>query len=165
MKDSARILDATAGNRCMWRTKEHPLVLWIDIEPDLNTKPDMMVDCTSTPFENEQFHTIFFDPPHEWGRKKNTGIFTTPSKNIADEKWPQWKRPNPRYYGTDKYPNKKEFLKFIDGAQSEFYRILSNDGCLWIKWNERKIKLNELLSRFQMNWHIMLRIPGIKHGE
>ena len=82
-----RVLDSTAGNRSMWKTKESEYVLWIDIEPELSTKPDILMDCTKTDFDNERFHTIFFDPPHNYGHTKNSGVHQTPSQVFMKEKW------------------------------------------------------------------------------
>ena len=70
------ILDATAGNRTMWKVKENPQILFCDIEPELEIKPDKIVDCRKTDFNDKSFHTIFFDPPHEWGRKHLSSIYT-----------------------------------------------------------------------------------------
>ena len=89
MKDNARILDATAGNRTIWKTKESPYIIWIDIEPDLAFQPDIIMDSTNTTFDDDYFNTIFFDPPPFYGRKNNKTIFSTPSKEVFDETWPQ----------------------------------------------------------------------------
>lgn len=166
VKQEAKILDATAGNRCMWKTRQDNRILWIDIEPELNTPPDRLLDCRNTDYPDEYFYGIFFDPPHEYGREKNTTIFTTPSKKIADEKWPDYPRPNPRYYGADKYATKDDLIKFISDAQLEFNRILNTQhGMLWLKWNERRIKLSDILAEFSERWLVMLKICVERAGE
>ena len=164
MKDEARILDATAGNRFIWKTKETPFIIWGDIEPDLEYKPDQIIDCTQTDFPDKYFHTIFFDPPHSWGREKNAGIFTTPSKKVSDEKWPSHKRTRPRYYGLDKFKSKTALLGFINKAQKEFYRILQDGGALWFKWCEIHSTSEAILPIFQ-NWVEMLRINASPIGR
>jgi len=58
-----RILDATAANRCMWTTKDSEYIIYIDIEPELNTAPDILMSCRHTGFLDSYFHTILFDPP------------------------------------------------------------------------------------------------------
>ena len=160
MKPKARILDATAGNRSIWKTKESSYVIWIDIEKELEFKPDRFLDCTQTDFPNNYFHTIVFDPPHLFGVKKNTTIFSTPSKERSDKNWPQHKRRYPRYYGSDKYKTKTDLLNFVYRSQKEFYRIIMCGGLLWIKWNECIISFNEVLALFK-NWNFMMIHYGI----
>jgi len=74
-------------------------------------------------------------------------------------KYPQYKRPNPRYYGADKYKTEEELLQFIEDAGREFYRILDDGGCLWLKWNEGRIKLSKVLLKLE-GWKTMLKIPA-----
>jgi len=58
------ILDATAGNRKMWRKKDYLDIIYLDIEKGLEVKPTIIADNTQTPFKDKTFHTIFYDPPH-----------------------------------------------------------------------------------------------------
>ena len=83
------VLDAAAGNRTIWTVKNDPRVLFIDVEPDLDIPADRLLDCTCTGFPDKSFHHIIFDPPHEFGRDKNSTIYTTPSRGVHDAKWPQ----------------------------------------------------------------------------
>jgi len=157
VKESATILDATAGNRMMWRTKEDSRILWIDIEPDLTITPDILLDCTDTKFEEKRFNLIVFDPPHIVGGRKYGSVFSTPNMTEQGKKW----RPGrsvPAYYGSDKYQTRNELLSFITKAEKEFYRILSDNGVLFIKWNEVTIPLEEILGIFS-KWKIMIKIP------
>lgn len=153
VKPDARILDATAGNRIMWKTRESNKVIWIDIEEELTVQPDFIMDCTNTNFEDGAFHTIIFDPPHSFGRTKNTGAHQTPSQELQLEKWGR----KGTYYGFDKYPTKRTLLAFINKAQKEFQRILSDDGVLWFKWAEIHCTLNSILPFFS-NWDVMLQV-------
>jgi len=146
------ILDATAGNRTMYETKDVNKIIYIDIEKQLWRKPTIYADCTRTPFKPKTFHTIFFDPPHDWGAEPfdfEQGKFT---------KRRQWARTYPfqfTYYGWDKYKNRTQLIKFIYNAQKEFLRILKDDGLLWLKWNEVRIPLNNILAIFK-NWQILM---------
>ncbi len=154
-----RILDATASNRSIWRKKESRHVLWIDIESELRVPPDMVLDCTTTGFEAERFHTIFFDPPHWWGDETGENYFAC--RNDADEMKLQ-KRYGIRarkaaYYGADKFKSKSELLVFIHKAQKEFCRILKDEGILWLNWSEVKIPLGKILPFFR-NWDEMIRL-------
>jgi len=149
-------LDATAGNRLMWKTKDSPHIIYIDIEPDLEYPPDRFLDNTHTDFPNDYFNAIFFDPPHFWGKKKNELVVTTPSKKVADEKF-NYGRTYPTYYGLDKYATKRDLIVFINKAQKEFFRILKPSGMLWLKWSEVKITMNKIRPLFN-NWTEMLCI-------
>ena len=163
MSESTTILDATAGNRMIWRTKSHPKIIWIDIEPELHIPPDKVMDCTKTIFLDESLNCIFFDPPHGYGKK--LGGSWTSLRNMEDCKNYKWKAPRsekdfsaPPYWGWDKYKTKSQLLGFIHRAQKEFYRILKEDGMLWVKWNECNIPLDKILPFFK-KWHEMLRFP------
>lgn len=158
-KLDAKVLDASAGNRTMWITKDSPNILYIDIEEKLSYPPDAYIDTRETGFIGKQFHTIFFDPPHETGRTKNSTMFTTPDKKMHNRKWEKWARKgHPRYYGADKYKSHLELITYISESEREFRRILVDDGLLWLKWSENKYSLNEILECFK-NWDIMLKIP------
>ena len=164
-KPQARILDATAGNRTMWKTKESEYVIWIDIEEDLEFTPDFFMDNTNTEFEDNYFYMIMFDHPNIFGTTKNANIFSTPSRTTFGEKWPQHNtRRFPRYYGSDKYKTKTDLLKFVSRAQEEFHRILWDGGCLWVKWNECEIPLKEVLPLF-INWDLMMSHYGIPPNQ
>lgn len=160
MKNQATVLDATAGNRSMWKTRESDYVLWIDIESELSEQPDLIMDCTKTNFEDGRFHTIFFDPPHSYGHTKNTGVHQTPSRDIMREKgWGTG-----AYYGFDKYSSKTAWLSFINKAQEEFYRILNDDGILWFKWGELRSTLDSILPFFK-RWMVMMRFEVAYRGQ
>ena len=156
IKPNARILDATAANRLMWKTKDHPGVMFIDIEEELEYVPDKFVDCTKTDFPDNYFNMILFDPPHNWGIPKNERIFTIPSKKVADEKF-NYGRTYPSYYGLDKFKNKRELIRFLHDAQLEFNRILNPYGCLWVKWSEYKIMVEAIEPLFR-DWTQMMKI-------
>lgn len=157
MKSKAQILDATAGNRLMWSNKNHPGILFIDIEEELEFVPDRFLDCTQTDFPDNYFYTIFFDPPHTWGIPKNKRIFTIPSKKIADELF-NYNRKYPSYYGLDKFKTKTALLGFIHKAQLEFQRILYDYGMLWVKWSEYSIPIDNIKPFFR-DWIEMLELP------
>lgn len=159
-KPQARILDATAANRMIWKTKESDKVIWIDIEPELEITPDLTLDCTKTQFPDKSIFTIFFDPPHFWGQKKGKNFFTC--RNMKESKkflskYGMKRRGIPTYYGTDKYSSKTQLLSFIHKAQKEFLRILSDNGILWLKWCELKIPIGKILVFFK-DWDEMLRL-------
>jgi hypothetical protein len=162
MKPEALIMDASAGNRTIWKEKDHKYILFCDIEPELDVKPDQIVDSRSTDFEDLYFNTIFFDPPHGWGKKPGQGIYECRNeeeyraykKKYNLDRWGN----KAVYYGWDKYKTKNDLIQFIFDSQREFTRILKDNGMLWLKWNETKIPIEDVLSLFH-DWTEMLRLP------
>lgn len=148
------ILDAAAGNRTMWRHKNSPNIIYIDIEKRLERKPTVYADNTNTPFLAGTFDTVFYDPPHGWGDKTIWFAYTHRSKEYFG-KWGD--RYIPRYYGTDKHKTRTALIAHIYRAQKEFYRILKDDGLLWLKWNAYALPLKRILQLFE-DWHELLRI-------
>jgi len=149
------ILDASAGNRTMWQTPNDNDVIYLDRERKLEVKPTIFADNSTTPFLSEIFDTIFYDPPHMYGDKSSYYIY--PDTKSFKERW-QGYGEIPRYYGGDKYKNRMALIVHIYNAQKELYRILKNDGLLWLKWNETCIPLKRVLRLFE-DWFIMLILP------
>jgi len=157
IKPNATILDATAGNRMIWRTKDSPHILWIDVEPSLEIPPDKVMDCRRTDFPDKYLDTIFFDPPHDYGYREGKQWITIKNKNEL-EKFNErhgMKR-GLAYYGVEKYKTKTAWLGFINKAQEEFHRILKDNGMLWVKWVELRLPLVKVLPFFR-KWDEMLR--------
>lgn len=148
------ILDATAGNRSMWRIKNVEDIIYIDIEKRLEVKPTIFCDNTCTPFKDRQFDTILFDPPHTYGVKGDYHSVPHRSKEYF-EKWGD--RAIPRYYGWDRYLTKAALIRMIYDAQKEFNRILKDDGLLWLKWNDMRIHFNDIITVF-IDWLMLLKI-------
>jgi len=149
----------------MWITKDHPYVLFGDIEEDLTVRPDEFIDSRDTGLPDESKVLIIFDPPHEVNHQKNKGYMTTPNYEVALRKWGKksiWNAP-PSYYGADKYKSKKELKNYIYDSQKEFYRILKPAGIVFLKWSERCIPLKDILKLFRP-WLVMLKIPVHKPG-
>lgn len=165
MKQKAKILDATAGNRSMWKLKDSPFILYVDIERELEICPDKVLDCTQTDFPDKYFNMIFFDPPHLWGKKVGNDIFCLRNREEAKTYYKKYdiRDRGIIYYGNDKYETKTQLLSFIHRAQKEFYRILQDNGSIWVKWNTFSIPIWKIIPFFK-NWIEMLRIPVLKVG-
>ena len=67
------VLDPCCGSRMFWFDKENPHVVYGDIRKEqhelcdgrqLVIYPDMNLDFTDMPFDDESFHLVVFDPPH-----------------------------------------------------------------------------------------------------
>ena len=160
VKPEAKILDATASYRSMWKAKQNDGVLWIDIEPEIDLKPDLIMDCSNTDFPDNRFHTIFFDPPHSYGHTKNTGVHQTPSRKVQKEKWGN----TGAYYGFDQYPTKRTLLAFINKSQLEFQRILQDGGILWVKWGELFTTWSAMTPFFR-DWVEVMKFEVIYQGK
>jgi hypothetical protein len=149
------ILDATAGNRTMWLSKNQDSIIYIDLERKLEVKPTIYADHSSTPFFDKVFDSIFFDPPHGWG--VGHPFYKYPDAKSFKEKW-QGYGDIPRYYGWDKNKNQQELIVHLWRAQKEFARILKDDGLLWLKWNTQLISIRRVLAVFDY-WKSMLELP------
>jgi DNA modification methylase len=148
------ILDATAGNRTMWQWKDCPNIIHIDIDKELQIKPDMLADNTNTPFLSNTFDTIFYDPPHNWGGAIH--YFSFRNAKEREKVFPHVYGV-PTYYGWDKYKSKDALLNHLNKAAREFYRILKDDGLLWIKWNEMSIPLRTIEVIFRQ-WIMLMKL-------
>lgn len=148
------ILDATAGNRKMWRNKNNPNIIYLDVERNLEVKPTIVADNTATPFRDKTFDTIFYDPPHAYGSYDFFYNFKTLDE--CRKVYPS-ARSTPSYYGWEKFKTKSSLIRHLYMASKEFKRILKDDGLLWFKWNEMAISLSTALSAFT-EWDELMRI-------
>jgi len=149
------ILDATAGNRTIYENKNSPNIIYIDIQKQLLKKPTIFADNTQTPFLSKTFDTIIYDPPHDYGCKPGD-FYTMPNLRKKHARLQGLK--GVCYYGVEIYKTKQQLIAHIYKAQKEFYRILKDDGLLWLKWNEVRIPLNRILAIFT-DWRVLLRLP------
>lgn len=155
------ILDATAANRKMWQVRDSDNIIYIDQQTKLDVPPTLFCDNTNTPFADKKFHTIFYDPPHDWGLPSLYWGFA--SEKEKQERFKDFKG-IPAYYGTEIYEKREELVLHIFKAQREFYRILKDDGLLWFKWNETKLKLRHVLTVFAL-WQPIMTIPVDRRGR
>lgn len=123
------ILDPCCGSKGFWFDKNHPNVLFGDIRKGkiqmtdriLEIKPDMEIDFTCMPFEDETFHLVVFDPPHIDNLGKNSRL-----AQKYGQLFPSWR--------TD-----------INAGFKECLRVLKRNGVLIFKWNESRIKTKTLI--------------------
>jgi len=157
------ILDATAGNRRMWRYRDSENIIYVDIERRLEVKPTLFADDRQLPFRDKQFDTIFFDPPHCYGG--TSPLFTSPRRTA--EYLAKFKdKDATSYYGWDKYKTKAQLLRYLFDSSKEFWRVLKDDGLLWLKWNEASISLHTILALLT-DWRELMRIKvkgGLRWG-
>ena len=131
IKPKALILDATAGNRMMWRhleNKESEYIVFIDKEPGLKIPPDIVCRWDDLPFPNDRFLCVIFDPPHTYGFGDKS-VHSDPK--AAKGSW--WGNPTTR----------GEWIRDIVSGQREFARV---SPTLCFKWNDCKLNLWNILS-------------------
>jgi hypothetical protein len=113
-----------------WFDKENPNVVFGDIRDEnltmcngkeLKINPDMVLDFTNLPFDNDSFYHVVFDPPHLNKLSGNTWMAQKYGKLL-----PTWEDD-------------------IRGGFEECMRVLKTNGTLIFKWNEIQIKLNQVL--------------------
>jgi SAM-dependent methyltransferase len=124
------ILDVCCGSRMFWFDRQHPDTLYGDIREEehtlcdgrsLSITPDVSIDFTDLPFNDDTFRVVVFDPPHlerlganSWMAKKYGVLNTT------------WRDD-------------------IKAGFSECFRVLKPEGVLIFKWNENQITTSEIL--------------------
>ena len=126
-----KILDACCGSRMFWFDKKNPNVLFQDIREEehilcdgrkLEIKPDVVSDFTDMPYEDNIFNLVVFDPPH--------------LIKLGKTSWMAKK------YGV--LP--REWKPVISNGLRECMRVLKPNGVLIFKWNERDVKIKDILS-------------------
>jgi len=125
------ILDACCGSRMFWFDKQNSNVIFADKRTEshilcdgrvLEIKPDIELDFTNMPFEDNSFKLVVFDPPH--------------LKKLGHNTWMAQK------YGV-LLPTWETDIK---AGFDECMRVLEPNGVLIFKWNEIQITLNQVLN-------------------
>lgn len=146
------ILDATAGNRNMWKNKNPTNTVFMDKEFGLGIPPDVLADFRYCPFRTGVFNCVIFDPPHYvtppiWHRNPKgyeLGLGRQDEKGFRRGPW--W----------GEFKSKTDMFISIHKAQKEFQR-LTNRLCL--KWHEGTFTLWKILPLFK-DW---MEIQRIEH--
>jgi len=134
------VLDATAGNRNMWKQVDFnpPHTVFIDVETKLYRPPTIFADNRCSPFRDDVFDCVFYDPPFVWSIAP---WFMNASKKD------KLARGAP-FYGDAK--SKRQMLVDIHKAQKEFQRLTNR---LCFKWGELRLSLWKILPFFK-DWKI-----------
>ena len=142
------ILDATAGNRHLWKNKNPENVIFLDKETKLRIPPDIFSTWRNLPFRKNVFHCIIYDPPH---------IFSLSSQFNKDPKAkPHGQNKIAGFYGA--FKSKLDAVIQIYHAQKEFSRVAYR---ICFKWNEASLDLWNVLGLFDC-WNIQIKAPA-KH--
>lgn len=130
MDNKKIILDACCGSRMFWFDRNRDDTIYADKRKEnhilcdgrvLEINPDIQMDFTSMPFDDNYFKLVVMDPPH--------------LDNLGKSSWMAKK------YGVLGFNWETE----IQEGFNECLRVLEPYGVLIFKWNEKKIKLAQLL--------------------
>lgn len=135
---TVKILDPCCGGRMMWRDRNNPDVVFGDLRHEtitvtdrshgkqdgtrtLHIEPDVQMDFTHLPFDDDTFHLVSFDPPH-------------------------LERAGPKSWLAAKYGKLgADWRKDLRSGFTECMRVLKPGGTLVFKWNETQVKIGEVL--------------------
>ena len=143
------VFDPCCGPKKFYFAKDAPVVLYGDIRDKsyvqsdgrvLNVNPDLTLDVTDLPFEDESFALVVFDPPHLVSAGADS--FMAQSYGTLP--------PNP--------------LRFIYQGFSECWRVLKGNGTLIFKWNTDQIELEDVLRALPVPPLFGNRRPSNKKG-
>jgi ubiquinone/menaquinone biosynthesis C-methylase UbiE len=156
MKADKSILDVTCGSKMMWFNKDNPNVMFTDQRSGIfisklgrrvEVSPDILVDFTKLPFQDNSFKLVVFDPPHR--RDLTAGNWMEVTYGKLTEHW--------------QIDLKKGF--------DECMRVLEPSGVLIFKWNTNKVKVSKILSILEVEplfghttskntiWMTFMKIP------
>ena len=143
------ILDVTAGNRCYWKNKHPPQVIFIDKEYGLNIPPDILAVWEHLPIRSGLPKvTVLFDPPH-----------MRIGQNSRHNNPRGWHKVDGKWVGGTWWGNlgkdKEAWVKSFHLASQEFYRV---SDILCLKWNEYQHKLEAILPIFSL-WFMLQKKP------
>jgi len=114
-----------------WFNKHHPGVIFSDVRvrpkgfmperPNFNVEPNEVNDFRQLRYPDKTFELVVFDPPHLIRPVAEQGIITKKYGSLEKNSW----------------------REDLEKGFKECWRVLSDDGILIFKWNEREKKLKE----------------------
>lgn len=125
------VLDVCCGSRMMWFNKQNPQVVFGDKRTEnhilcdgraLEITPDIELDFTKLPFDDNSFSLVVFDPPHLVRAGKNGWL--AKKYGVLGQNW-------------------KDEIK---AGFAECFRVLKPNGTLIFKWNENQIKVSDVVA-------------------
>ena len=125
-----KIIDVCCGSRMFWFDKQNQNVEFCDIRQEehilcdgrkLIIKPDTIADFRKLPFEDNSYNLVVFDPPHLVKLGKNSWM--AKKYGVLNENWKD----------------------DIQRGFKECWRVCKKDGVIIFKWNQRDIKISEII--------------------
>lgn len=171
------ILDATSSFRRMWKNKQHPWTVYMDIRSNKQIHKDwhecmiqkgrntdigftnltIQADFSHLPFKSNTFKHISFDPP-QLIRLGKTSIYYKQFGALEADTW----------------------RLVLTQAAKELIRVLDYGGTLNVKWSDRDIDSEEVLKLFPIerlygqegahgassktNWFTFVKLPVIEES-
>jgi len=136
-----KILDATCGFKGIWYQKNHPFVTFMDKRKEnllsnhkglgkrhIIIDPDIVSEWKDTPFEDNYFDMVIFDPPHLIEKRDKK---TLSSLNKS--------------YGMLYKDNWREELRI---GIKKLFDVLKPEGIFILKWCENSAKVEEVIKLF-----------------
>jgi hypothetical protein len=128
------ILDACCGPKFMWLDKNNPNVIFNDIRKEekgfikqrknIEVNPDTQHDFRNLPYADKTFKLITFDPPQIICKSKTSTII--------------------KCYGN----LDKNYKQMFTDAIKELWRVLDDNGVLFLKFNNVHIDFKEIITLF-----------------
>ena len=134
-----KILDATCGFKGIWYQKNHPFVTFMDRRKGIfdfdnpstlsryrryKVNPDIVSEWKDTPFPNNHFDMVVFDPPHL-------------IKNKGSKEYNMMKA-----YG---YLDKDTWRQDLKQGIKKLFDVLKPEGIFILKWCENSVKVEEVI--------------------
>jgi hypothetical protein len=145
-KPNARIADVSAGNRQMGPIKNLDNVIFIDKEPLLKIKPDLLADWKTLDrhFPKDYFHCLIWDPPHIFSRTSqfNKTPWLTSNGSLNQPGW----------YGA--FNGKRDAAIQLYWGQKSMAEISPR---LCFKWNEAQESVEWALSLLDY-WQVQFKV-------
>lgn len=150
------ILDATAGNRHIWKGDMPELrnpedhIVFCDLELGLKVPPDVFCDNTKLPFRGKVFHEEIYDPPHhQFG---SSDLFGDPLERKGS------------FWGN--FKSMKHLKQLLRGGSLELHRVLRDDGELYVKWCESPVTWDQVKGFFRKLWQLEhYRVRNTRSGH
>lgn len=126
------VIDVCCGSRMFYFNKLDERVLFCDKRNEshilcdgrfLEINPDIQLDFTNLPFDDETFYHVCFDPPH--------------LIKVGQNSWLAKK------YGR---MNESTWQEDLRRGFFECFRVLKKNGTLIFKWNERDVPIKKILA-------------------
>ena len=133
-KEQKVVLDVCCGSKMFWFDKNNKSVLFLDNRKEkhilcdgrkLEVSPDIVMDFTNLKLPDNHFKLVVFDPPHLKKLGKNSWM--AKKYGVLSDNW------------------QEDFKKGFN----ECWRVLEKNGVLIFRWNERDIKVSEVLKLFK----------------
>ena len=132
----------------MWSIKNINFFIYLDVRSEVN--PCIVADNKFLPFRSNIFSQVFFDPPFisMEGVDKRLPKFDSSIHRKGASFWFR--------YGLD--ISYSAITKLIYCCNVEFFRVLKDDGLLFLRWNDSQRPLYKALSLLK-RWKVLMKIP------